>query len=1055
MNSQIRFSVVKFKPGWYWSKVSNKMFWSDDIGNIVWESEGIPVKTDIMDFDTAIEFIKNNPGDCKSHRNALVRIIANRFPLKDMVGIENWDGVIYCDLDMHNSLLFDKLDSNKRELLFNQLDYALQNLAPNNYFYIEHSSNDDGIHAMFYFECERNQFNHDRFCKWIYDIFRYKIDEYIKDFSKVVFEETNGHAVFDSVYERPYQKLYITTKDMIAHQVDGYCDDIDVDFVEKEIEEDKINGSLDVKFITSKRKYDTDYYDRLYVLTALKKYVGDKEEARKLWNQFCEQISLYKNYTVQKFKNMFDQNWDKVKAESGHISILKKYGFNVDENKLYIHLNENEYLGDYASEIINFCTYGINLVIAPTGSGKTEGWKGLNAKYSEVLEFQFHRPILIVEPMNSIIESKYDDKDFFIVKGSKSISNLDLSSYKCVVTNYNHLIRRDIENGFRLIDDIDSFFNKFELVIIDESHILMKDMFRSEVLIPFMQTLNKVTSTKIIIQTATELFESSVLDIKKRVIISKEEKRNIKVIYRQVTEDKFNISSIVCLTNYYISNGKKVYIYWKNGSLQNMKFLKNIFPDSIIVYHKRDIGSEQMSQINSEHILGECDVMISSVYFGVGNDLNDNVDDAAVIIIGNNIWQEDVQAIGRWRNAKNIEVCVVLLPFDKDIIEASKESPFDYGTMLSSKVYMYDSILKDKYNKNKDITISGKAFKIKDESYINYLANMDVANAYSEQFCVKNKEFRKLGYDVRETIKPLLSNDEWIEALKEHRKNLKNVRNNIFKDCLSGKYDWSVINKDSVTERCAKIIKKMNMYNLFKYCDMKKFTKNNILNYGVFLKYYSKISAGNADYAEIFSILFSRKMINSHEDKEYSLGDIKVSAENYYIACGYLIWTYYREKDCKSKENINSFYLKDFIVTVKAFCSFSDGLVGRLFTKVVYDDNYNSFIEEFLGSKIEKDTEINEENIFDYIIKLDYDSTHLAKTSKRVIEYFKDRKTKGKVGGKNGSPKKKCIITDKFKHPEKYNLVIGQEFESSTSLAEYTKKRVETISLWRKKEWIK
>lgn len=60
----------------------------------------------------------------------------------------------------------------------------------------------------------------------------------------------------------------------------------------------------------------------------------------------------------------------------------------------------------------------------------------------------------------------------------------------------------------------------------------------------------------------------------------------------------------------------------------------------------------------------------------------------------------------------------------------------------------------------------------------------------------------------------------------------------------------------------------------------------------------------------------------------------------------------------------------------------------------------------------------------------------------------------GKIGGKISSPKKKCIVTSNFKHPEKYNLSIGQEFESSSDIADYTNKSNTTISQWRNKGWI-
>lgn len=70
---------------------------------------------------------------------------------------------------------------------------------------------------------------------------------------------------------------------------------------------------------------------------------------------------------------------------------------------------------------------------------------------------------------------------------------------------------------------------------------------------------------------------------------------------------------------------------------------------------------------------------------------------------------------------------------------------------------------------------------------------------------------------------------------------------------------------------------------------------------------------------------------------------------------------------------------------------------------------------------------------------------------KREIEQGKDY---GKIGGKISSPKKKCIVTLNFKHPEKYNLSIGQEFDSSSDMAIYCNKTNKTITEWRNKGWI-
>ena len=56
---------------------------------------------------------------------------------------------------------------------------------------------------------------------------------------------------------------------------------------------------------------------------------------------------------------------------------------------------------------------------------------------------------------------------------------------------------------------------------------------------------------------------------------------------------------------------------------------------------------------------------------------------------------------------------------------------------------------------------------------------------------------------------------------------------------------------------------------------------------------------------------------------------------------------------------------------------------------------------------------------------------------------------------KSESKKKTVVITNKFKHPEKYGLHIGQEFDSVNSLAEYTGKRKQYITKWKNKDWVK
>lgn len=79
----------------------------------------------------------------------------------------------------------------------------------------------------------------------------------------------------------------------------------------------------------------------------------------------------------------------------------------------------------------------------------------------------------------------------------------------------------------------------------------------------------------------------------------------------------------------------------------------------------------------------------------------------------------------------------------------------------------------------------------------------------------------------------------------------------------------------------------------------------------------------------------------------------------------------------------------------------------------------------------------------------------MIEANKRKNENKKIKRSEaGKIGGKNSSPKKTCVITENFKHPEKYDLHVGDIFVSQDALSIKTGKSKQTISGWRKNGWI-
>lgn len=1008
--NDIKVCLLKYEYRKCWSNERHNYFDSDDIGNQVWAHENVPLKTKTISLKDAIEYVKSNPGDSKKHRNAFMKFDSPFFPVKHLVGMDKWTGIIYVDLDIGKSKRIMTMNKDGHWLFYHQLDIALGNLLPNNYCYIERSSTWPGIHAIFYFDCERTIENFKKYSEYIYKIFRYDIDDYIKDFSCIFTDEdclkSNGRSkVFDDIYSRPYQKFYITGIDCIYKDVNGYCDDIEFEIddhksIEINKEENvKTDGKFNIKYISSKKIWELDHNDRFYVLTALKRYC-DKEQARKIWYDFCKDISLYKRYRTQDFINQFDREWNSIKEDEGHITVLKKYGIQVDTSNIYYNLKADQYLSDVVEDIVNNCVCGLNMIIADTGIGKTKCWIILNDIYSDPLEINNHKPVLVIEPLNSIVDSKYDELKFKIVTGSKRIGNLN--GYEMIITNYNHLVKYT-ENGVEVTENINEFLSKFELVIIDESHIMMKDAFRADVLIPFLIMLNKIDSTKVILQTATPMFEKSVLYIKRTFHVKKENKTNNKLIFRY-GGDKFNIQDITCLVDYYITNGKKVYIYWSNGSLQKMKQFKSIYhsPEKIVIYHKRHKGDIDMQYVTEHHNIENYNIIMSSVYFGVGNDLEDRLDDVATIIIGMNSWQEDIQADGRWRNVNNNETCIVLLKEDMDLM--SEDYYISFDDIYKKQKFIYDSIYKDKYIREKSVIVNGLSCILKNEQYVDILSKIQTSIEYSKQFKIKCDEFEKRGYDVRRNIKDLVTNVDWTNEIKKYKKDLKDIHNVELKKMIEGIFDYCIINQDTKLEQCAKIIKKLINRGLLKYCDLDKMSISKVLRYGTFLKYYERQYLDSQDYSELFSILWVRENILKNIEKEITISGIKIEYEEYIIICGYLIWLSYRNKNDR-KEMMQYIYFNKFKYICLEFAKIEQKLIEKIFIDNYYDESFNEFYKEFfnISDELVKVKEnITNENLFNQITKMDIDKEVYERTLQIILNKKNYEKEKKSIAGQNG-----------------------------------------------------
>lgn len=120
--------------------------------------------------------------------------------------------------------------------------------------------------------------------------------------------------------------------------------------------------------------------------------------------------------------------------------------------------------------------------------------------------------------------------------------------------------------------------------------------------------------------------------------------------------------------------------------------------------------------------------------------------------------------------------------------------------------------------------------------------------------------------------------------------------------------------------------------------------------------------------------------------------------------------------------------------------------------------SYRDSISYQIGYNILNDTIKNIKKIKD-VYEHCYDENEYIMYDKIFDRYSEIRsdifKKKQSMWSKIGSRNTKAVtVTEQFKHPEKYNLHVGQHFASWKELSTYTNKSIKTISTWKNKCWI-
>ena len=740
-----------------------------------------------------------------------------------------------------------------------------------------------------------------------------------------------------------------------------------------------------------------------------------------------------------------------------------KFEDDVNKNQI-IKLTDDEFIYDKKDELYKLMKMGINIVESGTGTGKTtfvtKTFEDIFNIENNILNDE-HKNIIITEPYNSVIKTKFGELEekgiVDIIVKSKRIKIIENTSNN-VCTNYYHI---------NLMKDED--IEKVDLLIIDESHLLFSEAYRFGSISGFIHKVNKFK--QVLMLTGTPIYESLFFNNINRIIVEKEDKRKIThefLRFNPTTEIKyFNITVLSEFVHTLVHNGKKVFIYDKDISLQNCNRFKEINNDlKIAVYHKKHAdepsSTDDMKYIDKYHMLSDkFDVIISSCYFSVGNDLYDE-GEAAVIMCGLHIPSEIIQVDGRWRKMTEINIYTII----KDEYEEIYDE-LDFDKIFKHKLKEIQRIKNDYTIRDSSLSIY-KRYKNVDDEDLSLLGYMETLPVHQKTISYINNELGRYNIWCDERIMPLVYNFDYIEKNKQFSRKLKALRNDfreIFIDCLLKEQEFEWINNDNKLAKWQK-----SVYIMYKHIPKELFRDNIewIKKIGctdsimLFNRLNEKISNNDIDFSEIYYMVKTSENLVSVE-KNIKINDW-LSYNDFECIKGYVLFATRYNKNDLEKEMIEGNYFKEFkdmcylydnIPNVMKLYLFkknqgadtdyidkwNDIINGKEFEMKLYTVPFNEYINNFERNKNKKTLK----------------NIELLLLNELLLMFYNKKAYAGKIGGKISSPKKKCVITNKMKPVllEKYNLKVGQIFESITDLVKYTNKSHKCITEWSDKGWIR
>ena len=993
-----------------------------------------------------------------------------------------WNGCVYVDID--SKKYKPGFDVEKVGIdLINALTDKSSNACQ--YFYaFQVSASRSSYHIIFYFNVAKSETNFNKCVRYAFDM----VKEAFANIGRL--DIWNCDGVADIASQRATQLMQMSPYNIAysRYEYDDFGEWKDIDKYYNEVvtpfdrEPDTTKYEI-VDLNLGDKKFEIDHNTRFCLYTVFKRITPNEAICNAYWYEFCKYIKCTKSkHNQEYFAKQFQSQYNSLDVNKAKLSLLSKYGIVIDKSKIRHHLSEGQYLSDIYDDIMNETTIGCNILQAGTGVGKTTIWKRAHMEIMGNPEKRkTAKPILIVEPLNSIINSKYLDEStkkpmdgVHLIREDVPMPKV-IEEYGMYVTSYNKILKRN-DDGYELMDDLDRFFGQFEYVVVDESHILSKDDFRANVIIPIIDTLNRASSTtKIILQTATPMDEENFFEIKNWIVVSKTLDKKIDFIFRNFVGSKaFEIEEVSCLAKHYLDKGRKVYIYANSYPLEKLNKFKESWynPERVAIVHKRNDGETSQDDIleNNKMLGDKYDVLITSIYFGVGCDLNDE-GKAAVIIIGNNTWQEDMQVVGRFRKANDIKVCQVNLVGDYNYIARTSEMTSSRSELFVERRTQCQAIWNDKVLRPNSALVRDMGWSLQRETDVDKLAYILSAPDYYSQYNVKMDMMLNPYYGWQMEEKgdfkhELTCTKEYMDR-QEWKAKVDAINNDIVKRIVKGEYKGLDSNKLRTfwqeVQRSTKVSKWKNLW--FDICkwgvdkDIDIEWVCNLQNMNalkVWCELYRQLKEYKTDFTEITSLLAYRYMIENGtkdgaKEEARRLRGKDIPYDKYCLIMTHLRWLTFKDKDVDDYRMAHN-YFNQYKTKASALLKVPAKMIEMFYTF----DKVQTVCRELVGFIDEVDMEQNEHSFNDYLNKTESMNLPIevqVRMLDRMLAEVNGTKQYDVVSKVNSK-----VVTIAPEMPErliqKHGFAVGDTFNSGTELSKVVDVPRDKVKYWKRMGWI-